>query len=238
MRAFALFFTLLLPCLPAVAAPTAAAPMLSGDDTRNLAHAPAFVNFSPVTVHPGERGTVAFDVFNYYPETIRSAQVTLNFHVGGNWLDARDVERNFSNPPKFDRSVPFNPVDIAPGASMHVSQNFTTSPGTPGGPYIVSVVLTFTYSSPSNVPTTAVFKSLGSLKANERDKVNMSDFNGTLNALGIDGVAPDTSIVVDSGEAMALYLAAVGFGVAVVAVGTAIGLYRSRRGRPHRRKPA
>jgi hypothetical protein len=158
--------------------------------------------------------------------------------VGGDWINAREINSSFANAPEFDRSDPFYPVDIAPGASMHVSQNFTTRPGTPAGPYIVSLVLIFTYSSPTNVPTTAVFKSLGALTPLERPKVNMSDFDGTLNALGIDGVAPDTSIVVDAGEAMTFYLWAVGFGMAVMAAGTAIGLYRSRRGRPHRRKKA
>jgi hypothetical protein len=209
--------------------------MLSGDDTRNLAHAPTFVNVAKVTVRPGESGSVSFDVFNYYADTIHSARVTLEFKVGGDWINARPVS-NLTSPPKFDPSTPVNPVDIAPGSSMHVTQKFTTDPRTPVGPYLVSVVLTFTYLNPSGVPSTAIFKSLGALSSVERGMVNMSNYTQTVDALGLDGVAPDTSVVVDGGNATMLFWAAAGFGVAVVAGGTAIGMYRSRRGRPRRRK--
>jgi len=210
--------------------------MQSGDDTRSLAHAPTFANVARVTVRPGEAGAVSFDVFNYFSEPMHSARVVLEFKVGGDWISSREVNASFANAPKFDASDPVNPVDIAPGFSMHVAKKFTTSAGTPSGPYLVSVVLTFTYLNPSGVPTTAVFKSLGALTHAERAMVNMSNYTQTVEALGLDGVAPDTSIVVDAGGAYLLFWAAAGFGAAVVAAGTGIGLYRSRRARPHRRK--
>jgi len=52
---------------------------------------------------------------------------------------------------------------------------------------------------------TAVFKSLGALTHAERDLVNMSNYTQTVDALGLDGVAPDTSIVVDGGNGSTLF---------------------------------
>jgi hypothetical protein len=211
--------------------------MLSGGDTRDLAVAPTFTNFSRVGVRPGEGAFISFDVTNRFNQTITGATVTLGFQVGGDWLQSRPV-RDISSPPTFDPSGPVLPADLAPNASMQVRQHFSTSGQTPAGPYLVTVVLKFTYANATNVPTGAIFQSLGSLSAAQRGSVNLTDMNGTLNALQIDGVAPDSAIVVDAGQAATLFLWAVGFGVAVVAAGACAGAYWSRKGRPRKRKGA
>ncbi len=212
--------------------------MAGGQDSRDPAHIPQF-NFTQVEVRPGEGGTVSVTVMNRYNQTMYSLQLELSFQVGGEWRNARPVSE-IADPPRFTPSGAEPPHDLAPGASVTVHAPFTTAEGTPEGVYLVSMVARFSYTDDANLSHGAILKSLGTIAMEGRqDQVNMSDYTGTLDGLGIDGVAPDTSILVDSHSGEALFWQAVVAGVVVVAVGYGAAEWLSRRSggkSPPRRK--
>jgi hypothetical protein len=225
----------LIVLLAAMAPPAAAGPMQGGGDTRDLASTPLFSNFSRVVVRPGEASVVSFDVQNRYNATLFGAQVALEFHVGGDWLEAKSIQF-VPNPPEFERT-PQLPEDLARGEVLHVERRFTTNAQTPPGTYLVSVEMQFTYLNSTGVPTAATVRSLGALSGTERGNVDMSHYNASIAALGIDAVAPDTSVTVDGGQAGALFAYATAFGVATFAAMVVVGYTLSRRARGRRRKP-
>jgi len=219
-------------------APAGAEPMASGEDTRDPAHIPQF-NFTKVEVRPGETGTVGVTVANRFAQTVYSLQLDLTFQVGGEWRHARPVTE-IAEPPRFDNASVAPPPDLAAGESVTLRRSFTTSAGTPDGVYLVSLVVRFSYLDATNNTRGAVLKSLGAI-AQEGDTplVDMMNYSATLEALGIDGVAPDTSVVVDSNAGESLFWLAAGAGVAAVAVGYGVAEALGRRrpaGRPARRK--
>lgn len=199
-----------------------------GQDTSAIGNIPTFTNFSKVAVAPGADGVVAFDLTNRYNQQMLSARLRLEFRIGGDWLDAQPVA-NLTNPPSFAPGPMEQPRTLDPNQTIHLEFPFSTSPQTPPGVYLVAIVLLFSYLNDTNFPTGAIFRSLGNLSKEEREKVNMSDYNGTIAALGVDGIAPDTSIVVDSGGAGALVAAAAVGGAAVFVAGAAAGTLVSRR---------
>ena len=210
-----------------------AAPMAAGGDTRDVAHLPLIDFKGPVTVKPGESGTVAFDLTNRYNATMQGVLAEVAFSVGGDWLEARPVAE-VKDAPVFV-AVSRLPTDLAPGAVFHFSAPFSTNASTPSGVYLVSLVVRFAYAGPNGTAPQGVFASPGSVPAARRGDVNMSDYNGTLERLGIDGLAPDSSIQVQAGTASSLWWAAVGFGVAVMVVGGAYGWSKSRSQGPRGR---
>jgi hypothetical protein len=213
-------------------APCASAgPMLGGGDTRDPGAAPLVAFEGPLKVRPGEGGVLAFTITNRYNQPMDAVRVGYAFSVGGEWLDAREINASFSEPPRFTSTPPSLAPPIAPNASARFELPFATTPGTPGGVYLVSLTLVFQYVNSNGSRLDAHFVSLGSVAASDRGKVNMADYNGTLDRIGADGVVPDSSITVDSGQSLLLWLTAAVFGTAVVAVGVAYGLLSSRRAR-------
>lgn len=208
--------------------------MQGGGDSRDFGSAPAFYNFSKVVVHPGEASAIKFDVKNRYNSTVTFGRLALAFHVGGDWLNATSIV-NVPHAPAF---APYThiPLEMDPGEIFQVDRGFTTSPDTPPGTYLVSLELEFTYRNETNIVTPALVKSFGSLSPIERNRVDLHDPNATLATLGVDAIAPDTSITVDDGQAGTLFAYAVGFGVAVVVIGSAAGYGLSRRSKAKRRK--
>ncbi|HKZ59506.1 MAG TPA: hypothetical protein VJ547_06635 [Candidatus Thermoplasmatota archaeon] len=208
------------------------APFASGRDTREVGKTPNVVFEGPVTVRPGEPGAVVFSITNRYNDTMQAVRFEYAFSVGGDWLFARNLSGNSSDPAF--RPVSRLPGDLAPGAALKVVANFTTAASTPPGVYLVSLIVRFSYAGP-NGTTTATLASLGSIEPSRRQLVNMSNYNGTLDALGLDGIVPDSSIQVDAGQALGLWWGAAAFGVAVVGAGVAYGLWgppsRAARGR-------
>lgn len=204
-----------------------------GGDTREVGRTPGVVFQGPVTVRPGQAGVVAFTITNRYNETMQSVRVEYAFSVGGDWLLAHSLSANESAPG-------FTPVsrlpgNLAPGASQRFEAPFATQSATPPGIYLVSLIVRFSYAGPNGTTGQATLASLGSLEPAKRLLVNMSDYDGTLDALGLDGIVPDSSVQVDAGQALGLWWGAVAFGVVVVGLGAAYGLLgrgrRSARGR-------
>ena len=216
-------------------APTSAAPMQSGQDTRDVEYAPQF-NFTRVTVHPGERGSVEMALKNRYSQPILGVQVSVEFKVGGNWLTATPIDPNDPNAPVFDQTLPPVPSSLAHNETANFSFPFTTKAGTPGGPYLIALSVFFSYRNASNEVANAVFKSMGALSGQERSLWNATDYQASLNATGIDGLAPDTAILVDRGEAPALFWSAVYGGVILFVAAYAVAEFRSRRPSSRRRK--
>lgn len=224
-----------LACLALLATATpqaGAAPFASGDDTREVGKTPRVAFEGPVTVHPGEPGLVAFTITNRYNDTMQAVRFEYAFSVGGDWLFARNVSAN--------ESLAFTPVSrlpatLAPGAALRVEAPFTTAASTPPGVYLVSLIVRFSYAGPNGTTPPATLASLGSVDPARRALVNMADYNGTLDALGLDGIVPDSSIQVDAGQALGLWWGAAAFGVAVIGAGVAYGLWgppsRAARGR-------
>jgi hypothetical protein len=217
------------------ARPAAAAPMLLGQDTRDVEYTPHF-NFTRVTVHPGERGSVEFTLKNSYNQTILAVRALVEFKVGGNWLTATPIDPNDPSAPAFDTASPPPPPDVAENETVTFSFPFTTKAGTPGGPYLIAVSVFFSYRNASNEVANAVFKSMGALSGQERSLWNATDYRASLNATGIDGLAPDTAILVDRGEAPALFWTAVFGGAIFFMIAYAVAEFRSRRPSSRRRK--
>ncbi len=220
------FSALLLPA-------ASAAPFVSGGDTREVGRIPRVAFEGPLTVRPGEAGAVAFNVTNRYNATMQAVRVEVAFRVGGDWLLAHNLSQNESAPAFTPASR--LPGDLAPGASIRFEAPFTTPQSTPPGVYLVSLVLRFSYAAPNGTTAQATLASLGAVEPAKRSLVNMSDYNGTLDALGLDGIVPDSSVQVDGGQAVGLWWSAVAFGVAVLGMGAAYGLLapgrRNTRGR-------
>jgi hypothetical protein len=202
--------------------------MQGGGDLRDAGTTPLVAFEGPLKVRPGESGVLAFTITNRYNQTMDAVRVGYKFSVGGDWLDAREINASFPDAPRFTGTAPL-PSPIAPNATVRYEAPFATAPGTPGGVYLVSFTLVFQYADPNGSRLDAHFVSLGSIASEDRGKVNMADYNGTLDRIGVDGVVPDSSITVDSGQALSLWLTAAGFGVAVVGVGIAYGVLSSRR---------
>ena len=223
--------------LSGLVAPAAqAAPFASGRDTREVGAIPNVVFEGPVTVHPGVSGAVVFTITNRYNETMQAVRVEYAFSVGGDWLFARNISANQSDPAF--TPVSRLPADLAPGAPpLRFEAPFTTAAATTPGVYLVSLIVRFSYAGPNGTTPQATLASLGSIEPARRQLVNMSDYNGTLDALGLDGIVPDSSVQVDGGQAQGLWWTAVAFGVAVMAAGAAYGTWGpGRRGEGRRGK--
>lgn len=220
------------------AAPGDAAPMSSGQDSRDPALIPQF-NFTEVAVRPGETGAIEVTVTNRFAQTLYSVQLEFAFQVGGEWRTARPVS-SLAHPPQFENASVGPPPDMSAGERVTVRRTFTTAAGTPDGVYLVSLVVRFSYLDASNSSRGAVMKSFGAIGAEgDSGLVDMMNYSATIEALGIDGVAPDTSIVVDSHSGEALFWTAVGAGAIVVVAGFAYSESLRRRelaGRSGRRK--
>lgn len=216
-----------------LAASCGAGPLQSGGDTRDIDRIPAVDFEGSVTVRPGEGGVLAFTVTNRYNQTMQSVRWELEFQVGGDWLEARALANETEKPALVPISQVPRPLDV--NSTLRVEAPFTTTPKTAPGVYLVSLVILFGYTDVNGSLASARFISLGSVPSWQREFVDMSDYNGTLDALGVDGIVPDSSVQVDGGGAAALWWAAVAFGVAVVVLGTAFGVLSARR-EPKRRR--
>lgn len=202
--------------------------MQNGGDTRDLSLTPLLVFTGPIKVRPGQSGEVSFTITNRYNQSVEAVRVAFEFQVGGSWLEARRLAANATDVPRFSGAMP-TPFAIASNASHTVVLPFTTTPATPAGVYLASMTMAFQYVNATGVLVDARFVSLGSLDPSERSHVNLDNQTETLNALNLDGVVPDTSITVDNGEAMGLWLSAAAFGVVVVGIGAAYGFLKGRR---------
>jgi hypothetical protein len=215
---------------------TSAGPMQSGGDTRDLASTPMVVFEGPVKVRPGDNGSVTFTVTNRYNQSMDAVRIVAGFKIGGSWLEARRLEANATDVPRFTQAMPV-PFAIFAHQGQTVALPFATTPGTEAGVYLVSLTLAFQYVNSSGQRVDARFASLGSVDAPNRSKVDLNNYSATLDALALDGIVPDTSITVDNGEAMRLWLTAAAFGGAVVAVGVAYGMLSQRRAKRRRKAP-
>lgn len=234
-RAWVAFLALLV-ALPATP-PAGAAPMASGQDSRDTGHLPQF-DFTKVEVQPGQSGNITVTVTNRYNQTIHSLRLEFAFQVGGDWQHARPVSE-MAEPPRLDPSLVEPPHDLEAGESITLSVPFTTSSATPEGVYLVSLVARFSYTDASIQPRGAVLKSLGTVaREGNSSLVDMDNYTATLDALGIDGVAPDTSIQVNAHSAEALFWQAAIVGVVIVAAGFGAAEWMSRRqpATPHSRR--
>jgi len=92
-----------------------------------------------------------------------------------------------------------------------------------GGADVVSLTLRYSYRNETNVDTLAWGKIAGLARAQRAEPRGPRDPNATLATLGIDAIAPDTSITVDDGQAATLFAYAVGFGIGAVVIGSALG---------------
>ena len=221
----------------ALAAPLAdAGAMQGGGDTRDLSSTPMVVFAGPVKVHPGQPGAVTFTVTNRYNQSMDAVRIEAAFMVGGSWLEARRLAANATDVPHFTQAMPL-PFAITAGQPQTIALPFSTTSHTEAGVYLVSLTLFFQYVNATGQRVDARFASLGSVDAPNRTKVDMANYSATLDALALDGVVPDSSITVDSGEAMALWLTAAAFGVAVVVAGAAYGTLAQRRANRRRKAP-
>lgn len=236
-RAWGVFLALLL-FVPATT-PAGGAPMASGQDTRDTGHLPQF-DFTPVEVHPGESSAITVTVTNRYNQTIHSLLLDFSFQVGGDWQHAEPVAA-IADPPRFDKTAVEPPHDLEPAESVTLSIPFATAPATPEGVYLVSLVVRFSYTDASSQPRGAILKSLGAVaQQGNQSLVDMENYTATLEALGIDGLAPDTSITVSAGSGEALFWQATIVGVVIVAVAFGAAEWMGRRGpsspRPRRKR--
>jgi hypothetical protein len=216
--------------------PAAAGPMLSGGDTRDLAATPLVVFAGPVNVHPGENGSVTFTLTNRYNQSMDAVRIDAAFKIGGSWLEARRLEANATDVPAFSHAMP-TPFAVIAHQNQTVALPFTTPGNTQAGVFLVSLTLAFQYVNSTGQRVDARFASLGSIDAPNRTKVDLGNYTATLDALALDGIVPDSSITVDSGEALALWLTAAAFGAAVVVVGVAYGTLAQRRAKGRRKAP-
>lgn len=214
----------------------AAGPMLSGGDTRDLAAMPLVIFAGPVKVHPGENGSVTFTLTNRYNQSMDAVRIDAAFKIGGSWLEARRLEANATDVPRFSHAMP-TPFAVTAHQDQTVALLFAAPPSTQAGVYLVSLTLAFQYVNSTGQRVDARFASLGSVDAANRTKVELGNYTATLDALALDGIVPDSSITVDSGEAMALWLTAATFGAAVVVVGVAYGTLSQRRAKGRRKAP-
>ena len=202
--------------------------MSSGADTRDVSTLPLIVFGPPVRVAPGAAASLSFTVTNRYNQSIDAVHVDLAFSVGGSWLEARRLNLSDPDVPRFNASMPV-PFAIAAGASRAISLPIATTARTVAGVYLVWMTMSFQYVNASAGRSVAHLASLGSIAPADRPHVDMDNYTATLDALGLDGIVPDSSITVDDGSATALWLAAAAFGVAVVAIGASYGWLKRRR---------
>jgi hypothetical protein len=212
--------------------------MASGQDTRDTGLIPQF-NFTQVEVRPGESGQVSVTVTNRYDQTMYSLRLEFSFQVGGEWRHAQPVA-DMADPPRFDPGHVEPPHDLVPGASVTVVAPFTTTKGTPEGVFLVNTVARFSYTDATNNTRGALFKSLGQVtKEGNQVLVDMENYTATLDALQVDGIVPDTTLLVDSHSAEALFWLAAVAGAVLVAIGLATAEVLGRRHaaeHPKRRK--
>jgi hypothetical protein len=211
------------------AAPGIAAPMQGGGDTRDVSSIPLVVFDGPVRVAPGESSNISFNITNRYNQSIDAVRINASFQVGGSWLEARRLNQSSPDVPRFIGPSP-TPFAIAAHATHRVVLPFSTTNNTTSGVYLVALTMTFQYVAASGVRVDSRFASLGSIDMEDRQDVDMQNYSKTIDALGIDGIVPDSSITVDGGEAMRMWLAAAAFGAAVVTLGFAYGWAKRRRG--------
>jgi hypothetical protein len=159
----------------------------------------------------------------------------MSFEVGGSWLEARRLPDNATDAPRFTEPMP-TPFAVEAGASHTVSVGFSAPASTEAGVYLVALTVALQYVNATGERVDARFASLGSLDEANRSHVDLSNFTATLDALGLDGVVPDTSVTVDDGGALRLWTLAAAFGAAVVAAGAGYGFVLRRRGGQGRHK--
>ena len=210
------------------AAPAASAPMQGGGDTRDVGSIPLVVFDGPVRVAPGAEGNISFNVTNRYNQSIDAVRLNASFQVGGSWLEARRLNPDSPDVPRFTAPMPV-PFAIAAHATHRVALPFNTTVNTTSGVYLVAITMAFQYVGASGVRVDSHFASLGSIDTSDRQDVDMNNYSATIDALGLDGIVPDSSITVDGGEAMRMWLAAAAFGAAVVTLAFTYGAVRARR---------
>jgi hypothetical protein len=215
---------------------SSAGPMQGGGDTRDLSTTPMVVFAGPVKVRPGDSGSVTFTLSNRYNQSMDAVRIEAAFKIGGSWLEARRLEANATDVPRFIGAMPV-PFAISAHVDQTVALPFQTPASTQAGIYLVSITMAFQYVNATGARVDARLASLGSVEAADRSKVDLTNYTATLDALALDGIVPDTSITVDTGEAMTLWLTAGAFGGAVVAIGVAYGMLSARRAKRRRKAP-
>ncbi len=167
-------------------------------------------------IEPGASGTYAFTMRNRYNASMFNVTVTVEIYRFATVEPERVV--NLSGPADGSRFQPDSPfgtppvfadtgnlrasvfaATLAANATLELSQTVRSAPSTPEGVYFTRHRVEFDYANftvPGQVaPRQAHFAmvSRGSLADGEWASINYTDLEGTLAALNISGIVPDSS---------------------------------------------
>lgn len=229
----------LLVVLPAIA---------EGDPIETIEHPTRVPEFKFISlgngIEPGASGTYGFAMRNRYNASMENITLTVEAYKWAtveSALNLSDIgsgaqstpHREFVHPPVFvDTNALRTTVEVPrlePNASFNVRAQIRTSPDTPEGVYFTRHQIEFDYPNVT-VPGTAtprlahfVMKSRGHFTAEEFASINYSDLEGSLDALGVQGIVPDSSFSVK--RPAPLWPLALVAGAAAVTGGLAVALY-------------
>lgn len=158
-------------------------------------------------VEPGRTAVYGFDLRNRYNATMENVTVTAEIYMWATTEEARPIGE-VQRPPWFEttgglgRTVVF--PALAPNATVELRETVRAAPDTPEGVYFTRHIVEFDYANlttePFGVPERGhfVMKSRGYFTQEEFESINYSDLEGSLAALNISGIVPDSSLSVKS----------------------------------------
>lgn len=183
-------------------------------------------------VQPGGASVYGFDLRNRYNATMENVTVTVEIYMWATTEEARPLGE-ISRPPWFEtsggpgRTVVF--PSVAPNGTVELRETVRAAPDTPEGVYFTRHTVEFDYANlttgPFGVPERGhfVMKSRGYFTQEEFESINYSDLEGSLAALNISGIVPDSSLSVKS--PVPLWPLAIVVGAAAATGGVAYASY-------------
>jgi len=158
-------------------------------------------------VEPGATAVYGFDLRNRYNASMENVTVTVEIYMWATQEEARPVAQ-VARPPWFEASGGLGRTHVFPAigtnATVEVRETVRAARDTPEGIYFTRHTVEFDYANftqgPFDPPQTRhfVMKSRGYFTQAEFESINYSDLEGSLAALNISGIVPDSSLSVKS----------------------------------------
>ncbi len=183
-------------------------------------------------VVPGGSAVYGFDLTNRYNASMENVTVTMEIYMWATQEEALPIG-GIDAPPWFEatggsgRTVSF--PSVAPNGTVSVRETVRAAGGTPEGVYFTRQTVEFDYPNFTadifSPPSTRhfVMKSRGYFSQAEFESINYSDLEGSLGALNVSGIVPDSSLSVKS--PVPLWPLAIVVGLAAATGGLAYASY-------------
>lgn len=188
-------------------------------------------NLSGAEIAPGSGGSLSVRVYDPLPEPMTGVVVAVGVYAfnafPGNATSGVDVSSApvLSNATASGLEINESLGTLAPGRAVVLSVPVQSSSSTPAGTFAVRTALRFQENGSNYLLESRGWFSAATWASATGGPGGSTDVN--LTALGVSGLLPETSILVQSNDFSDVLWAILGVGIVVVAIGAAIYFRRS-----------